>query len=71
MPVTKKRKLIDCKKLVFTDNQLIQLVTRVRVVQLLEIGWKQKDVANTLGVTTRTVINIKNKCFFDDIELFF
>jgi uncharacterized protein YerC len=67
---SKKRKLVECTKLIFGDNQLQQLINRVRVAQLLELGWKQEEIAETVGITRQTVSNIKKKCSFDDVHSF-
>lgn len=66
----KKRKLVECSKLIFSETQLSKLITRVRTIQLLEVGWNNTEISEKLKLSKRTVITIKKSCSFDNINSF-
>ncbi len=67
---TKKRKLEECQELIFTNFQLNKLVKRVRVIQLREVGWKNKEISQYLNISRQSITKIKNTCSFDDLHSF-
>ena len=66
----KKRKLVDCSKLIFSETQLSRLINRVRTIQLLEVGWNNKQISEKLQISKQTIITIKKRCSFENIKSF-
>ena len=45
------------------NTNLNNLINRVRILTLLEIGWKKKDIVNELGISNPTIRNVEqNMC---------
>lgn len=70
MIVSKRRRLNNGSTLNIQPNQLNLIITRVRVLQLVEIGWTNVKISNYLNISTATIIKYKKKCNFDDNNSF-
>lgn len=70
MSYSKKRRLNDSSTVAFGNTSLKNIILRARIKQLLEIGYKQKDIVETLNVSRSMVSMVDKRCVFDYLESF-